>query len=96
MFSRSWKFYSRLTFFNATSLLVRAYKLVLNPFYLLLYSFLASQGNSIHVKRICASGWFVRIENTNCTLRIMFQNVLRIFEVEILEIFKNIQPHPET
>ena len=79
-----------------TSLLVRAYKFVLNLFYLLLYSFLASQGNSIHVKRICASGWFVLIENNNCTLRIMYQNVLRTFEAEILKIFKNIQPHPET
>ena len=43
-------------------------QLCLNPLILLLYYFLAGQGNGKLIKRIHASSvWFVRMENNNCT-----------------------------
>ena len=72
------------------------YNFVLNLFYLLLYFLAKEAANSI--KRICASGWFVGMENNNCRppppkkkkLTFMFKNILRTFEAEILKLFKNI------
>ena len=64
-------FSSRLIFISATSPLVLCvYNFVLNLFYVLLQFFLAVQGRvaACSIERMCASGWFVRMENINCTL----------------------------
>ena len=59
--------FSRLMFISGTSPLV-LYMYKLNLFHLLLYFFLAGQGSGYNsIKRICTSGWFVRMENINGT-----------------------------
>ena len=46
------------------------------------------------MKHIYAFGWFVRMKLTNLhsILTIIYENILRILEAEILEISKTIQP----
>ena len=59
--------------------------------------------NSVILKRVCASGWFVlplglcewKLINVRSIPTFTLKNVLRTFEAEIRKIFKNIQPHPK-
>ena len=46
-------------------------------FYLLCF-FLAGQGSGQFIKFICAFGWFVRMENNNCT-----SNTQKTFEADV-------------
>ena len=54
----------------------------------------------LYFRLVCASGWFVlpvglyerKITTANPILTILFKNILRTFEAEILKVFKSIQP----
>ena len=63
------------------------------PLVLCIYTFVC-------FRLVCTSGWFVlpvglyerKITTANPILTIMFKNILRTFEAEILKVFKSIQP----
>ena len=59
------------------------YKFVFN----FLYFFLSARVAASSIMRICASGWFVRMKITTVhpILTIMFKNIVRTFEAEILK-----------
>ena len=72
-------FFSWLMFLSATSPLVLCmYKFVLNLFMYCYIPFLQARVVFSSIKRISASGWFVRMENNNWTPNI--SNYLRTFE----------------
>ena len=55
-------------FIGATSPLVLCmYNFVLNIFIYYYVFFLSARGAADSIKRNCASGWFVRMENNKCT-----------------------------
>ena len=92
-------------FFSATvhqctsPLVLCTYKFVLNLFHLLLYFSLAGQASaqfnneSVFMLPVDLYKW--KITSAHPTLTIMFKNVLRTFEAEILKIFQNVQPQPK-
>ena len=57
----------KILLFSISSNLARRVNFLHLCFYLLLYFFLAAWAAANSLKRICTSGWFVRMEKNNCT-----------------------------
>ena len=79
-------------------LMLCIYRFVLNLFIYYYNSFLSARVAADSIKRICASGWFVlpvglyewKTTIVHLILAIMFKNILRTFEAEILKLFNPI------
>ena len=78
-------------FVSATSPIVfYEYNFVLICFNLLLCCFFAEQGSGSFF--LSTGLWEWKITNAHPILQVMFKDVLRTFEAEILKIFEDIQP----
>ena len=84
--------------YNITFVLCIHVQVCFNLFYFIFYFFLPCQGSSQlkEVVFVIPVGLYeLKITTANPILTIMFKNILRTFEAEILKIFKNIQPQPK-